>query len=311
MRKTLTTALLALGYIACADTSPAQATEYTFTTYALGGAAFGAGVTPPPGTWVTTAFTHYKGNIDGNINIGGVVFNAGAQAEIFAAAVNGLYVPTWTLWGGRPGIGVTVPVGHLDLEATATVGPMSAKRTTEGAGLGDVTTRVQLGWERGTFSHLFYVQAVAPTGRYEKGFNPIIGLNRPSIDAGWAFTWVDPRTKLQFNGSAGFNFNFENNETDYLSGNEFHFEWAIGYELTKGFVIGVVGYNWRQLTGDSGPGALLGPFEGSVDAIGAGLSYTTVIDQKPVILNLRHYEEFDAEHRISGNATMGTATFRF
>ena len=73
----------------------------------------------------------------------------------------------------------------------------------------------------------------------------------------------------------------------YQSGDEFHWEWAVGFECMKGLVLGVVGYDYRQITGDSGSGAKLGPFEGSVDAIGPGLSYTTVIDKMPVTLNLR------------------------
>jgi len=81
--------------------------------------------------------------------------------------------------------------------------------------------------------------------------------------------------------------------------------------VTKGLIIGVVGYDWRQLTGDSGAGALLGPFEGSVDAIGAGLSYTTLIGNTPLIINVRHYEEFNAERRISGGMSIATATIRF
>jgi hypothetical protein len=98
--------------------------------------------------------------------------------ELLAGAVSGLYVPDWTVLGGRPGLAVTVPVGHIDLEATVSVGPLSATRETSGAGLGDVVSRLQLGWEHGDFSHLVWVQAVAPTGRYDTGFFPIVGLHR-------------------------------------------------------------------------------------------------------------------------------------
>ena len=81
--------------------------------------------------------------------------------------------------------------------------------------------------------------------------------------------------------------------------------------VCKGLVIGVVGYDWRQITGDSGSGARLGPFEGSIDAVGAGLIYTTAINKTPLILNLRHYEEYNAERRIEGNSTIASATIRF
>lgn len=105
------------------------------------------------------------------------------------------------------------------------------------------------------------MQAVAPTGRAQPGFTPTIALHRPGIDTGWAFTWEHKPSKLQFNGSAGVTFNFENTETDYKTGNEFHFEWAIGREFATRLVIGIVGYDYRQLTGDPGAGALIGPLK--------------------------------------------------
>ena len=74
---------------------------------------------------------------------------------------------------------------------------------------------------------------------------------------------------------------------------------------------GVVGYDYRQLTADFGSGAKLGPFEGRVDAIGAGLSYTTVIHTTPLVFNLRHYQEFDAKNRWEGDTTIASGTMRF
>jgi hypothetical protein len=94
-----------------------------------------------------------------------------------------------------------------------------------------------LGWQQGDFSHLVYVQAVAPTGRWQPGFTPIIGLHRPGIDTGWAFTREHKPSKLQLNGSAGVTFNFENTGTGYQTGNEFHSEWAIGREFAKRLVL--------------------------------------------------------------------------
>jgi hypothetical protein len=81
--------------------------------------------------------------------------------------------------------------------------------------------------------------------------------------------------------------------------------------VTKGLVLGVVGYDWRQISGDSGGGTRLGPFEGRVDAVGPGLSYTTLIDKMPLIVNLRHYEEYAAERRFSGGLAVATVTLKF
>jgi hypothetical protein len=298
---------------AAAFAAESEGAEYGFSSYGLGGNAFGAGITPPPGIYVTEAFFFYEGEIGRPVPFGRVVLNAGATVDLFGAATNFLYVRQSKVLGGNLGWSLTVPVGRNDIEATLAgpLGLVSVSRTQEGWGLGDIVPKVQLGWQHGDFFHTLYLQAVAPTGRWQPGFSPIIGLHRPGVDTGWAFTWTDPGKKLQLNGAAGFTFNYENTRTDYRTGNEFHFEWAAGLEFAPGLLIGAVGYDYRQLTGDSGSGAVLGPFKGKVDAIGPGLSYTTLLGMTPLILNLRHYREFNVENRWEGHSTQFYATIRF
>jgi hypothetical protein len=127
----------------------ARATEYAFSTYALGESAFGAGVTPPPGTYVTAVTGFYSGEIGSSVEFGRVVINAGAKVEFFTSGLNVLYVPDRKLFGGNLGLSVTVPVGHNDVEATLGVGPFTASREVDGWGLGDVVSRAQLGWQQG------------------------------------------------------------------------------------------------------------------------------------------------------------------
>ena len=63
------------------------------------------------------------------------------------------------------GFSLTVPVGHLDFAAQATIGALSAARTVSGWGFGDIMGRFQLGWTHGPFSHTFYLSGWLPTGR--------------------------------------------------------------------------------------------------------------------------------------------------
>ena len=81
--------------------------------------------------------------------------------------------------------------------------------------------------------------------------------------------------------------------------------------MLPGVVFGLVGYDYRQLTDYSGSGAHLGPFKGSVDAIGLGFSGTTLVHKTPVIFNFRTYREFNADNHWEGNSTVGTVTVRF
>jgi len=290
--------------------SSASAVEYALGTYGLGSSAFGAGVTPPPGTYVTEAVSWYTARVGTTITFGDDTLNAGALAKFFIEATNLLYVPQRKVFGGTMGLSLTIPVAHVDYEATL-AGPLGGSRSVEGWGIGDVVSRFQLGWQDGGFSHLIYVQAVAPTGHWEQGFSPITGYYRPGVDTGWSFTWTDSTKKLQLNGTVGFTFNVENTATNYQSGDEFHFEWAAGLEFAPGLMIGVVGYDYRQVTNDSGSGDHLGPFKGRVDAVGPGLIYTTLIGQTPLVLNVRHYMEFDGHNHFQGGSTIFSSTVRF
>jgi hypothetical protein len=63
--------LLFGGSLLAAASVDARAAEYAFSSYGLGSAAFGAGVTPPPGTYVTTAVSYYTATIGTTVSFGG------------------------------------------------------------------------------------------------------------------------------------------------------------------------------------------------------------------------------------------------
>jgi len=294
-----------------AASNQGQAVEYAFTTYSLGESAFSAGVTPPPGIYISTVIGTFNGELAGTATFGGVTVNAGAKLDAVSPAMNFLYVPDRKVLGGNLGLSITVPDGGVDIRAGAEVQAQGFSREVSGWGMGDVIPRVQLGWQRGNLSYTVYLEAITASGRWQPGFTPIVSMHRQGIDTGGAFTWTDKQTKLQVSGTAGFTFNFENPQSNYQSGNEFHFEWAAGFECVSGLVIGLVGYDYWQLNGDSGSGDKVGPFIGSLNAIGPGLSYTTITDKRPVTFNLRYYHDYDFDNHFHGDTTFGSVTVRF
>jgi hypothetical protein len=69
----------------------------------LGAAAFGVGVTPPPGAYVTFVGGLYTCDIGGAVTIGGELLELGMEVNFLQAAVNGVHVPEGQCWeGGRP-----------------------------------------------------------------------------------------------------------------------------------------------------------------------------------------------------------------
>jgi hypothetical protein len=56
--------------------------------------------------------------------------------------------------------------------------------------------------------------------------------------------------------------------TDYRTGNELHVDVMFNQFLSETFALGLQGYYYNQLTGDSGSGAILGDFKGESYGIG-------------------------------------------
>ena len=208
--------------------------------------------------------------------------------------------------GGNLAFTLTTPFGGKRVEA----GQSSTYRTRtrecnaerDNWAFGDPVLGATLGWHDGNLHYSLGTLINVPIGQWELG-NPVnIGFNRWVIDTTAALTYLDQTTGLELSGAVGLTYNFENPDTDYKSGTELHAEGAAMYHASHTFSIGVNGYALRQITGDSGSGAVLGDFEGQVFAIGPALDYTFKIGEQVVATNLRYFYEFGVENRMQGHA---------
>ena len=123
-----------------------------------------------------------------------------------------------------------------------------------------------------------------------------------------AVTWLNQKSGLEVSGAAGFTFNAENPDTDYKTGTEFHFEYAAVQNFSKHFGIGINGYFYDQVTGDSGSGTNLGAFEGRAAAIGPVANLNFQLGKIPVSTSLKYFHEFDVQNRLEGDAGFFTLT---
>ncbi len=121
-------------------------------------------------------------------------------------------------------------------------------------------------------------------------------------------TWLDQARGVELSAAAGFTFNAENPDTDYKTGTEFHFEAAAVQNFSKSFGIGINGYYYDQVTGDSGAGARLGDFEGRVAALGPVVNINFELCKIPVSTSLKYFHEFDVENRLEGDSGFLTVT---
>jgi hypothetical protein len=206
-----------------------------------------------------------------------------------------------------------VPIGWKDVEAGASLtgprgGVIGTKLRDEETKFGDPVPGMMMGWHHGNWHFKTHTLVNVPVGFWERGNLANIGFNRWGIDNAAAFTWLDPKIGLELSAMAGFTYNFENPATDYKTGTEFHVEYAAVQNFSKHFALGVNGYYYDQVTGDSGSGAGLGSFKGRVVAIGPVMNLNFQVAKIPVSANLKYFREFDVENRLEGDAGYLTLT---
>ncbi len=287
--------------------SPAMAVEGGTSFYLLGSKTTMAGFLPGPGFYGLLQNYAYTGSADIDFETAGITLSGGVDADAYIALPTALWVTEADVLGGNLAFTLTTPFGGKRVEVgILSTGPLPLDQEVnverDNWAFGDPVLGATLGWHDGNLHYSLGTLINVPIGQWELG-NPVnIGFNRWIVDTTAAVTYLDPETKIELSGALGLTYNFENPDTDYKSGTELHAEGAAMYHASHSLSIGVNGYALRQITGDSGSGAVLGDFEGQVFAIGPALDYTFMIGQRPVATNLRYFYEFGVENRMQGHA---------
>jgi len=191
----------------------------------------------------------------------------------------------------------------VDVNATLTGPGGSALSGSQGDSLTSVADLYPMGslkWNRGVHNYMAYTMLGVPVGSYEVGRLANLGTNHWSADVGGGYTYLNEKTGREFSAVLGFTYNFENSDTQYKNGIDGHLDWAASQFLSEKTHVGLVGYFYQQLTGDSGAGATLGDFKSRVSAIGPQVGYFFPVGGKKWYLNLKGYYEFDAQNRPEG-----------
>jgi hypothetical protein len=208
---------------------------------------------------------------------------------------------------------IWVAFGNNFLKGQAQAGKfINVTREGDYSGVGDlVLTPLILGWHSEYFHVLGLTNVYAPVGSYNTNRILNIGLSRWAVEPNIGVTFVHPKYGQEVSVFMGYTVNFQNPATDYTTGNEFHLEYFIGQHLPKGFALGLAGYYYQQVTGDSGSGAQLGPFKGTAVAVGPCLTYNTKIAGHMVGLNVRYYNELYVKNRLDGQSLFVTLSGGF
>ena len=307
MKRSAAAVLLAgLGLLPICHLDDVQAAEGGLGFYLLGSKTSLAGFVPPPGMYLADFNYYYRGSTDINFNIGGVAVVGGVDAEAYIKLFNGLWVAPEKVLGGHAAFSIAVPIGWKSVSAGAGIvggpGP-GVGFDVDDTHIGDPVLGASLGWHEGNWHWSIGSLLNVPIGYWERGDVTNMGFNRWAADVTGAVTYLDMKSGLELSAAAGFTFNGENQDTGYKTGTEFHLEGAVMQHFSKSFAVGLQGYLYQQVTGDSGQGTqFLGDFEGRVIALGPAVDFSFNLGTTHVSGNLRYFHEFDVENRLEGDA---------
>jgi len=231
-------------------------------------------VPPEPGFLVANTFWYQTGNVGETVLDGQVELNLDINTFLDLAALT--YTFEQPIFGGRYTVGAVVPFGNADLDTTI-VGPGGGqfRASASSFDLSDIALiPFQLNWASGPWSFKVAEVIVAPTGGYSLSEIVNLGRNYWSFDTIAATTWFDPDKGLAFSIQPGLMINTKNSDTDYRTGTEFHLDLTLNQFLSPGFALGLRGYYYQQISGDSGDGALLGDYKS--ESVGAGPAFVWI-----------------------------------
>lgn len=134
-------------------------------------------------------------------------------------------------------------------------------------GFGDLLPQATLAWNAGAHNVMTYVTGNVPVGKYDPDRLANVGLGYGAVDAGAGYTYFNPDSGNEASVVTGFTYSFENPDTHYQNGIDSHVDWGLSHFASPQVHLGIVGYYYQQLTGDSGSGATLGSFKSRVAGV--------------------------------------------
>jgi hypothetical protein len=260
-----------------------------------------------PGWTFAAVYYHVTADASGGVNFAsGGQIRAGLDARVDSVFLSATYISPTPILGAQAAIGLAVPVGRVKASVDATLmgpggGIISGTLTDTYTGFGDLYPTGTLKWHKDVHNYMLYLTGDIPLGTYRPGRLANLSIGHGAIDGGVGYTYLDAKKGHEFSAVAGLTYNFENPDTNYRNGLDFHLDWAAAQFLSKQTFIGVVGYIYNQLGCDSGAGARLGCFRSRVNGIGPQFGYIFPIGTTHQgFFNLKGYWEWGADHRPEG-----------
>jgi hypothetical protein len=288
MNKRLSSKLIGFTLIALSS-GLAHASERGASSYPHGAENYMAGALPPPGVYGQLFVSHYEADTFRGNHGQTLPMDFDIRADCVAPRL--IWVTEQQILGGNLAFHIIVPFVDLKVSLDG--------QSQSNSGLGDIIFAPALGYHYSEKMHaIFAIDTIAPTGKYNRNDLANIGRNYWVFQPVVALAYVDPEG-LNVDVKTMYDFNRKNEATDYLSGQELHMDYSVGWGLGNGWVVGVGGYALWQTTDDRQDGQRVEDNKGRSLAIGPSIKYSS---NKGWFLTAKWQDETQVRNRADGNA---------
>lgn len=262
-------------------------------------------------------------NYDGKVEVDRALPIAGlrainAEAESTGIGLTLFWRPEWGGIGEKwsYAMSMTVPLINMKVSADVETGLGTVRRTDEESGIGDIILMpLMFNYNvNPDFNINTRLTVYAPTGSYKVGRLANTGKNFWSIEPMIGLMYFGQKNGVEATLFAGLTINQENPDTDYKSGNQFHIDGTLAQHLPFAgglSSIGVTGYYYEQVAGDSGAGATFGDFRAMTTGIGPSFSYVKKLNGSELLTELKWLHETSTRNRLKGDTVFLKAMLKF
>lgn len=258
---------------------------------------FLTGALPPPGVHTllygaVSRYTSLRGN-DGE-RVGPPDF----KVEVNALVPRVVWVTGQQVLGGQLAFEALLPL--LDVSVLA------GGATFGSTGAGDLVLGTAVGWHHGESLHsVAGLDVYLPTGDYDATDPSSLGKHTWTFQPVYAVSRIDPNG---WNGDVKlmWDVNRRNSDTRTRSGQALHADFAAGWGFGQGWVAGVGGHTFQQITDDDGPAAAAG--KARAWALGPSVRYAT---PQGFLVTAKLQREFGVRNRLEGTQFLVKATLPF
>ena len=268
--------------------TPVHATEGGGGAYPNGAEGFMAGAVPPPGNYLVDYVLYYSADTfngpDGNSAL--PVFDL----QVLANVVRLIHVSETKVFGGFWAAHVFIPIMDLDV----TVPGMNDRKTA----LGDIIVDpMVLSWHSENWHAAAGLDIFIPSGSYDAADLANVSRGYWTLEPVFGCTYMSDGG-LDVSAKFMYDFNLENSDTDYTSGQELHADYTVAQRFGP-CSVGVGGYYYQQVTDDEcdTPGVSVSG-KGKALAVGPQIKY----DAGKMSFIAKYQKEVETENRPEGEA---------